>query len=55
MDNVRIGYVFIAMMKQHEHNNLQNKEFVWAYGSRGLRVHYCWEVWQQTTKALFEP
>lgn len=33
------GHFSVAVIKHHDQDNLQKKEFIWAYSSRELRVH----------------
>lgn len=39
------GYFLPLELKHYPQGNLESKEFIWADGSRGLRVHHRREVW----------
>jgi hypothetical protein len=34
-----ITYFSVAVIKHHDQGNLQNEGYVWAYSSRGIKVH----------------
>lgn len=40
-------YFLVTVVKHHHQGNLQKKEFVLVYCSRGLRVHHGWQTCQQ--------
>lgn len=39
-----------AVVKHFDQTNLQEKEFVWAYGSRGRRIQHNGEAQQQVAR-----
>ena len=34
-----LTYFLVAVVKHRDQDNLEKKELIWAYGSRGMRVH----------------
>lgn len=39
MDGQGLGYFSGAVIKHHEQGSLEKEQFIWAYCSRGVRVH----------------
>lgn len=44
-ENKHLKLLSAAGVKHYPQGNLERKEFIWADGSRGLRVHHGREVW----------
>lgn len=40
-----ISYFSIVVIKYHDQDSLRKKGFIWAYGSKRLRVHNDRETW----------
>lgn len=38
------GYFSIAVIKPKNQGHLQEREFIWAYGSRAVRPHSAWQA-----------
>lgn len=47
MSKICISFFSDAVIKHHDHGNLQKKEFLWDQGSREIRLHHGTEPWQQ--------
>lgn len=41
-----ISYSSVVVMKYHNQSNLWKEGLIWAYGSRGIRIHFGKEAWQ---------
>lgn len=37
---VCVGYFSIAVIKHHDQGRLQKEDFIWSYGSRGIRIYH---------------
>lgn len=44
-ENQHLGLLSATGVKHYPQGNVESKEFIWADGSRGLRVHHRREVW----------
>lgn len=47
MSKMYISFFSDAVIKHHDHGNLQKKEFLWDQGSREIRLHHRTESWRQ--------
>jgi hypothetical protein len=42
------------MLEPHDQGNLQKKDLIWVYHSRGIRIFYGVKVWQRAAGMLAE-
>lgn len=47
VQGVCISYFSVAVLTHHDQRQLKEGELTWAYDSKGIRVHYGGETWQQ--------